>query len=58
MAGPQIFLNLLEKHEELTDKKTKRAEQKSINKSDYIAPPGHISILRQGDTEEDEIKAV
>ena len=57
MAGPQIFLNLLEKHEELTDKKTKKAEQKSINKSDYIAPPGHISILRQGATEEDEIKA-
>ena len=56
MAGPPIFVNLLEKQEELTDKKTKKAEQKSITKSDYIPPPGHISLLRQGVTEEDELK--
>ena len=28
----QIFINLLEKHEELSDKRTKKAEQKSILK--------------------------
>ena len=27
-----IFINLVEKHEELSDKKTKKAEQKSILK--------------------------
>ena len=56
MAEPPIFVNLLEKQEELTDKKTKKAEQKSITKSDYIPPPGHISLVRQGVTEEDELK--
>ena len=30
-----MFINLVEKHEELTDKKTKKAEQKSILKNDY-----------------------
>ena len=31
-----MFINLVEKHEELTDKKTKKAEQKSILKNDYL----------------------
>ena len=52
MARPGEFINLLEKHEELSDKKTKKAEQKSIIKSEYIPPPGHISFLRQGVTED------
>ena len=38
-----IFINLVEKHEELSDKKTKKAEQKSILKNDYLPPPGHMS---------------
>ena len=36
MAGPPIFVNLLEKQEELTDKKTKKAEQKSEQKTKVI----------------------
>ena len=37
MAVPGVFVNLLEKHEVLTDKKTKKAEEKSIKKNDYVA---------------------
>ena len=56
MNSVPIFLNLLENHETLTDKTTKKAEQKSIQKSDYIAPPGHISIIKTGVAEEDGTK--
>ena len=48
MAAAGLFINLLEKHEVLTDKKTKKAEEKSIKKSDYVAPPGHNSFLKHG----------
>ena len=36
MGEEGIFINLVEKHEELSDKKTKKAEQKSILKNDYL----------------------
>ena len=46
------FHNLIEKHEQLTDKKNKKAELKSIKKHDYVPPPGHISFLRPGKDED------
>ena len=48
MAVPGVFVNLLEKHEVLTDKKTKKAETNSIKKNDYVAPAGHISFMKHG----------
>ena len=56
MASAPIFLNLLEKHDKLIDKTTKKSEQKSIQKSDYIPPTGHISILKSGVSDEDGTK--
>ena len=44
---PGMFINIIEKREELTDKKTKKSELKSINKNDYTPPPGHISFLKE-----------
>ena len=55
MAVPGVFVNLLEKHEVLTDKKTKKAETKSIKKNDYVAPAGHISFVKHG-VDEDGLK--
>ena len=48
MAVPGVFVNLLEKHEVLTDKKRKKAEEKSIKKNDYVAPAGHLSFIKHG----------
>ena len=50
-----IFINLVEKHEELSDKKTKKAEQKSILKNDYLPPPGHMSFLKIGDNTAEDV---
>ena len=46
------FYNLIEKHEQLTDTKTKKAEMKSIKKHDYVPPPGHIGFLKHGPVED------
>ena len=48
------FINLVEKKQELRDKTTKKAEQKNILKSEYVPPPGHVSILKQGINEDGE----
>ena len=55
MGEEGIFINLVEKHEELSDKKTKKAEQKSILKNDYLPPPGHMSFLKIGDNTTEDV---
>ena len=54
---PGSFYNLIEKHEQLYDKKTKKAELKSIKKHDYVPPPGHISFLKPGKAADGMFKA-
>ena len=52
-----FFLNVLEKHKKLIDKATKKSKQKSIQKSDYIPPTGHVSLLKSGVWDEDDTKS-
>ena len=52
MSTEGVFINLLQTQQQISDKRTKKAEQKVIKKSEYLPPPGHISIIRNGTSED------